>query len=217
MKHLILWIAVMIIIAAGCAAPSPTATPTPAPLPSSYKPTLEEIQKAYELDSVFPYEDAPISLIPDEQLWEQMHLQLVTYQNQNGYLAVFAVVGNLSSILEIKPYWGSYEFDYLLADLNSDGYTEMIGFFDWGSGIVRSIPFVLLHTGEFTMAYDDQTRSLKLLPYDEEQESLFLFNDFRLAKDNRSVIANAIEVLGGGGNKQLHIYYENDTYYYEYH
>lgn len=206
MKRFVLWTIMVMILLAGCAG-NETNTAASKPLPPTHRPTLEEIQQEYELNDFFEYEDAPIVLIEDDLLWEQMHIQIVAYQNERGYLAVYAVTEDCESNIEIKPYWGSYTFDYVLTDINEDGYTEMIGFYDWGSGIVRSIPFVLKHTGEFA----------DLTARDEEPMSMYLYEDFRLAEDSRSVIASACEELGSGGDKQLRIFFNEGKYYYEYH
>lgn len=228
MKRSILVLVALTFILTGCSVklgkPKETAYVMPTPtLPALeedaeqiYRPTLVEIQNQYDLSSKFSSDKANLVVLKDDRLWQEMKLQLVAYVGKDShdttrYCRVYAVLGNNEKLIDIKPYWGSYVFDYVMADLDQDGQTEMVGFYDWGSGIVRSVPFVLLASGDFAdIAYVDKTQS------ETNQPGLYEYKNLSVAEDGKSITADAQSVMGSNEIESVSFYFENGAYRYRY-
>ena len=168
------------------------------------RPSLEEMQVAFDLISIDEkQENAELVLIQDDKLWEEMNIQLVGYKAGWGYLDIYAVIKECEEIVLIKPGWGSYTFEYILTDLNKDGDVEMIGFFDWGSGIVRSILFVMNNSGEFE----------EVVLQDEEND-FFSYYDLEYDSRKNTIFADAASYSDTEVSK-MKLYYEDGMYCFE--
>lgn len=229
MKKSLFTFLALVLILTGCSAKleQPKKTPDVMSTPTStvkdedvqpiHRPTLEEIQKHYDLSSKFSSEDAELGIIEDDQLWQEMKIQLVAYKagaayGMVQYCSVFAVIGDNEKMIDMKPYWGAYVFDYVIADLNEDGQSEMVGFYDWGSGIIRSVPFVLLSSGDFAgLSYADQNDK-----GEDDPPGLYEYRNLSIEENGRSVTADAQSVLGSDDIQSVIFYVEDGAYRYRY-
>jgi len=196
MRKLII-LAVIFLLFSGCAKEENKAS-------ANYGYSIKEIQEKFNLDDLYEYEEAVLVLIPDEDLWNEMHMQLVTYKNEHGYLEVLVIVNNNETLVSIKPYWGSYTFEYILADLDNDNETELIGFYDWGSGIIRSQLFVMEQNGKYTY--------VKLL---DKINPMYTYRNLYYNDIENVVTADAFNNYNFIDIELMKLYYEEGRYYCE--
>lgn len=181
--------------------------PKPAPTLAFEPPTKEEIQEKFA-GTIKGLRNNELVVIDDKELWEKMNVQLI-YCNY----ATYAIIGELESIVVINPGWGSDIYDYKVVDLDEDGFYEMIGYYDWGSGIIRSIPFILKRGGEFYSSDDE-----KIEQRIQNGEAVFapmIYSNLKIGTDNKSLIADANGTFSGMEYSKVKIYYEDGKYIFE--
>jgi len=213
MLVLMLMVAVMAVGLFGCSERSEDEITVEIISPKPEQLSLEEIESRYtELiedlyeGTIQTYQDNGFIIIDDDKLWEKMHVQLFKHS-----YATFALFAEPEKIVTINPGWGSDVVGYEVVDFDDDGEYEMVGFYDWGSGIVRSIPFVLYRNGEFA---DEQRLEIRA-----EAESvdwlILLYENYHLADNGKTILA---DVCSFDGEKlgQLTISSDRGRYIFKY-